>query len=248
MIHGFGDELHVWEDLAETLAPLFRVVAIDLRGHGDSGWDPNGSYKIQDYVDDVLQLIDAISCGRFVLVGHSLGGEIAIRIAAAQKQSVCGLVLVDFGPELNQIGTERALSDFNASIRTYESVAEYAGWLTERRPLACSTIVARLARNALRIRADGTAQLKCDPAIGRQVKARDPAALWTALGTISAPTLIVRGAGSAVLPSETALHMAKELVNGRLITISCAGHAVMTDNPREFRDKVRSFLAELSNY
>jgi pimeloyl-ACP methyl ester carboxylesterase len=245
LVHGFGDGIHIWEDLIQSLGPLFRIVAVDLRGHGDSGWDPQGSYKIQDYVDDVLLLIDTICNDRFSLVGHSLGGEIAIRVAADRKQSVAGVAIVDFGPTLNQMGTDRVLSDFNTSIRTYDSVADYVAWLRERRPLAPPALLERIAKNALRLQADGRAVLKCDPAIGKRAEVRNTEPLWDMLTLIACPTLVIRGTGSAVLSSQTAEQMVKKLVNGRLRTISGAGHAVMTDNPREFCDEVRSFLLEL---
>jgi pimeloyl-ACP methyl ester carboxylesterase len=246
LIHGFGDGAYVWDRFSPSIAKLFRTLSVDLRGHGDSSWDPTGRYDADGHVDDVLDLIDALEIRRFVLVGHSLGADVAIRIASMRPSSVIGAVIVDFGPELNQEGAERVRDDFNDGIRTWGTVGEYASWLQARRPLADPAMIEELARGALRAEPDFGFRLKCDPALGNAYQAPQQAEeLWEMLKRISSPVLVIRGIGSAVLPREVSDRMERVLENGTSRTISGAGHAVMSDNPEGFEKALSPFLSQM---
>jgi pimeloyl-ACP methyl ester carboxylesterase len=246
LLHGFGDGAYVWNAFTPSISSFFRTIAVDLRGHGDSPWDPTGEYGIRQHVTDVLQIIDVAQPGRFVLVGHSLGGEIALRIAAACAGRVIGCVLVDFGPDTNREGGTRIIADFNDSARVWHSLFQYELWLRERRPLMHPSMVATVAFGALRRRPDGTFQLKCDPAIGRQKlrECHDNFVLWEMLKSFPFPVLVIRGVGSSVLSRAVAKRMEKILLNPHLRMIPNAGHAVMTDNPEAFADALHPFLLE----
>jgi pimeloyl-ACP methyl ester carboxylesterase len=246
LLHGFGEGAYVWDKFAPSIAKLFRMLAVDLRGHGDSWWHPTGEYDVEGHVADVVEVIDALRVERFVLVGHSLGGEIAIRIAAARQKSVIGLVIVDFGPELNPEGSDRVLTDFNDSVRTWDSLSEYEVWLQQRRPLISTAMISDLSAGALRAHPNGGYLLKCDPALGTaKIREKNTAMLWKIIASIASPVLVLRGIGSAVLHDDVAKRMERLLPNGRLRTIAGAGHGVMVDNPKGFADALYPFISQL---
>src|SRR5262245_51094565 len=245
LIHGFGEGAYVWNRFAPSIARLFRTLAVDLRGHGESSWNPKGRYPVECHVADMLDLIEALRVKRLVMVGHSLGGHIAIRTAAARPRIIVGLVLVDSGPDPIPEGSVRVRSDFNESMRTWSSVQEYASWLQERRPLLDLSMVRDLAAGALRVTPEGDFRSKCDPAMGKEGSAEDQAEIWRLLERISSPVLVVRGIGSAVLSADIARRMSKVLRNGRIRVINRAGHAVMTDNPEEFAEALAPFLLQM---
>ena len=246
LLHGFGEGAYIWNDLAPSIASSFRTLAVDLRGHGDSSWDPKGGYSVEGHVADLIEVIDALQIGRLALVGHSLGGNIAIRIAAARPESVIGLAIVDFGPDLNPEGSERVLADFNDSLRTWDSFSEYGAWLQLRRPLVSPTIVNNISAAALQPHPTGGYRLKCDPALGTaELRKTDSALLWNIIASLSVPVMIFRGIGSAVLTCDVAQKMAQVLPNGHLRTINHAGHGVVMDNPRQFAAALLPFLSQL---
>jgi pimeloyl-ACP methyl ester carboxylesterase len=246
LIHGFGEGAYIWTDIAPSIAKSFRTLAVDLRGHGDSSWDAKGEYSVDDHVADLIEVTDLLRIQRFALVGHSLGGNIAMQIAAARPESVIGLVIVDFGPDLNPEGTDRVLTDFNDSLRTWDSLSEYAEWLQVRRPLVSPTITNNLSAGALQAHPNGGYRVKCDPALGNaKMREHDSAFLWNIIASLSSPVLILRGIGSAVLNCKVAQKMAQMLPDGHLRTISQAGHGVVLDNPREFAAAVLPFLSQL---
>ena len=82
-VHGFANDAHVWDDIAPVVAPHYRVIALDMRGHGDSGRAPDGRYDLDALCDDLECALADLDIERFVLVGHSLGGRVSMRPASA---------------------------------------------------------------------------------------------------------------------------------------------------------------------
>ncbi len=255
LLHGFGNEAHIWDDFAPAVAPHYRTLAMDHRGHGDSDWDPEGRYDHDSMVRDVESVTAALGIERLVLVGHSLGGRIAMLFADRNASRMAGLVLVDIGPALDPRGVTRIQLDVaSAPQPTFASVEEYARALTLAYPAGRPDALLRMARHGIRRREDGRYELKMDPRLRGAGATESPEAaaergramselLWKALARISCPTLVVRGAASDVLAPDTADRMVEEmLAQGRLAVVPQAGHSVMTDNPDGFREAVTSFV------
>lgn len=243
LIHGFGQGAYAWSEVVPSLVPPYRALAVDLRGHGDSSWDPAGRYRACDHTADVLHLIERLGIERFVLIGHSLGADIAIRIAAHARGRASRLVMVDFGLGLSPIGLAQVRADFRASLRSYGSVDAYAAWLAERRPMTHPGLQHVYAGEELRAQGDGTFRLKCDPALAddRAEPAQSPS-LRDSLAAVSCPVLLVRGQASAALSRDAAERTMHVLHDCALRTVNKAGHAVMTDNPEGFAAAIGPFL------
>jgi pimeloyl-ACP methyl ester carboxylesterase len=254
LLHGFGNEAHVWDDFAPVLAPYYRTIAVDLRGHGDSAHDPEHRYDYQSHVRDLETITAALDIDRLVLIGHSLGGRISSLFAARHPRRMAGLVLVDAGPELDARGVSRISTDVQRSVElSFASRAECENALAHAYPAAQPAALARLARHGLRKREDGRYERKTDPAFhaarGELTAAEADALekktareLWEALGRITCPALVVRGAASDVLDPDTAERMAEEVLpNARLAVVPRAGHSVMIDNPEGFSEAVSRF-------
>jgi pimeloyl-ACP methyl ester carboxylesterase len=256
LLHGFAEAGCVWSHLASRLMPRFRVLAIDLRGHGNSGWDPEARYDTETLAGDLSRAVASYQLEPMILIGHSLGADIAIRYAAANPGRVAAFVVIDFGPELNKAGVDEVMRAFADTPRTFQSVDEYTQWLTERRPLADQRILRQFARCSVRQTPTGSWELKADAALDLNSllsrfattdgRYRDPQ-MWLELERIKCPSLVVRGMGSGVLPYDVANRMAEQsLPAGRLATIAGAGHSVMMDNPAETTACISNFLAGIS--
>lgn len=247
LIHGFGDGGYIWDRLASELAVTSAVAAVDLRGHGESEWDARQRYDAGTHAADVIDIADALALERFAVVGHSLGGDIAIRVASACAGRISGLAIVDFGPEIDPLATDHIRAEFNAESRTYRSMAEYAARLEAKYLLASPANLSHLARHAGRVLPDGTFRLKRDPAMGvaLSASAHEREQLWGLLHRLTCPVLVVRGVGSSVLARAVAERMMATLRNGSLAEIQRAGHAVMIDNPAGFAAEVLPFLSSV---
>ena len=257
LVHGFGNDAHIWDDFAPVAAPHYRVLALDLRGHGDSAWALHGEYEYAHYVADLDALTQNLGIERIILVGHSLGGRVAMLYAAAHPEQMAGLVIVDSAPELDARGTMRIQLDVGQHRDpSFGSVTEYETVLLHSYPEAQPHAIKRMAKHGLKQREDGRYILKMDPAlrgaVGGQSAAPQERAqaeerirdeLWDALKSVRCPTLVVRGAASDIMSADVADKMVEDsLSQGQLAVVGQAGHSVMTDNPDGFRDAVASFI------
>ena len=256
LLHGFGNEAHIWDDFAPVVAPHYRTLALDHRGHGQSDWDRDGRYELDALVDDVEAVTAALGIERLVLVGHSLGGRVSTLFSGRHPARIAGLVIVDIGPEVDARGSIRIRQDVESNMKpVFESVEEYARALSLSYPAATPEALRRMALHGVRRRDDGGFELVTDPAL-RDItagRAGDADAeqqeqsirqrMWDALAALPCPALVVRGAASDILSPEVADRMVEEVLsNGRLAVVPQAGHSVMTDNPRGFNDAVASFV------
>ena len=256
LIHGFGNEAHIWDDFAPQVAAHYRVIALDLRGHGDSDWDPESRYDYTNHLADLEAVVAALGMERMVLVAHSLGGRVSMLFAGRHPEQLAGLVIVDSAPELDVRGTTRIrLEVAENRDPAFESVAQYETLLAHNYPAATPEAIKRMARNGLRKREDGRYELKMDPAyrgasgprLGPdELQSREEEhvkRMWEALAELPCPTLVVRGAASDIMSPEVADRMVDEVLpNGTLAVVPQAGHSVMTDNPRGFAEAVCAFV------
>jgi len=252
LLHGFGNEAHVWDDLAPALAPHYRVLALDQRGHGASDADDAGRYDHESMVRDVEAVCEALGIDRLVLCGHSMGGRVAMHFAGRNPGRLAGLVVVDAGPELDQRGVSRITSEAVRQEPVFDSVDAYAALLARNYPAAKPATLARMARHELHRRDDGRYALRLRLDMAKLRASRSPeeaeryareetARLWKALEGLPCPALVVRGAASDVLSPETADRMEAVIPDGRLAVVPRAGHSVMVDNPEGLRDAVCRF-------
>ena len=225
-------------DLATRLAGDRRVIAIDFRGRGRSEYarDPQ-SYVPATYVADVQALLAELEIGAFVAIGSSLGGIVAMLLAAAGAP-IAGVLLNDVGPELDPIGIARIrgyvgkASVFPTWMHAARAVAEnngeaYPGWGIEQ--------WLAMAKRLYRLNSAGRIVLDYDLKIAEafRVPGRETGVdMWQALGLLrEVPTLIVRGARSDVLSPATAERMVASLDRAELVTVPGIGHSPLLTEP-----------------
>jgi pimeloyl-ACP methyl ester carboxylesterase len=259
-LHGFSNEAHIWDDAAPAVAPYYRTLAFDLRGHGDSDHDPEGRYDYDFHVADLEAALASLGIDRFVLVGHSLGGRVAMRFAGKHPNRLAGLVIVDSAPELDTRGTVRIQVDLQRGGASggdglsFATQAQYRELLARAYPEVKPPILERMARHMLRRRGDGRFEPKLDPnwfkgraMAGEQAaRAREERLakeMWDALAEVPCPTLVVRGAASDVMSPEVADKMVDDVLkHGQLTVVPRAGHSVMVDNPEGFTTALVGFV------
>lgn len=257
-IHGFSNEAHIWDDVAPGLAPYYRVLAMDLRGHGDSDWHPEGGYDYADHVSDVVGVLDHLGIERVVIVAHSLGGRVAMLLAGQAQARIAGLVIVDSAPEIDRRGAVRISMDTaEHTDPSFAKPSEYETMLAHAYPAATSEAIARMAKHGLKRREDGRYVLKMDPRLRRfvagdgerpdaetlaRLESERSDAMWKGLEALECPVLVVRGAASDIVGPEVADRMVEDaLRDGRLAVVAQAGHSVMTDNPEGFAEVLNAF-------
>lgn len=226
-------------DLAAQLAGRWRVVAADLRGRGESAWPRDSlSYVPLTYLADLRLLIEAAGIGRFVALGSSLGGALALRLTVAHRAEMAGVILNDFGPDIEAAGLARLRANVGRS-------GNWPTWIHAARDLAGRnaaihpdwTLIEWLAfaKRLCRLTAAGRIVFDYDQRIAEPFRLPNDDAgsdLWAALTTLAdVPVLSLRGALSDVLSAEGQARMVARLPHLTMVTVPDVGHAPSLGEP-----------------
>jgi pimeloyl-ACP methyl ester carboxylesterase len=253
-LHGLTRNSRDFAALAQHIAPARRVIVPDQRGRGRSQYDTHWlNYHPGTYVDDMWTLLQELSVERLVVVGTSLGGLLAMLMAAMRTQMLAGVVLNDIGPEIDPTGAARIQSYAGRlpPVRTWDDAAAQMKMTfglampdySDERWLA-------FARQSFNEGDDGIPRLAADPKIGDAIRSipTPPGAtqaMWLAFGHLRAiPALALRGAHSDLLSAATFERMQREVPSLRAVTVANRGHAPQLDEPDSLR-AIDTFLSGL---
>jgi esterase len=246
LLHGFAVTAHAWDFFSLTARADFHVYALDHRGHGDSEWAPDGNYRRDQYVADLTAFVAALHVDSLVLIGHSLGGGVALLAARQLAPRMRALVIVD--STLAPRRSPNTISQFIEESDTFPSLEEFADYAIRLNPRRTKAGLLRSLPHNARQLPDGHWTWKYDPLLRDPNQPRTPpdfAAMWSALSTAPCPVLYVRAGESSHLADEFVPALASLAPCVRLVTVPHAGHSVMGDNPVAFTAAVRRFLAEV---
>jgi pimeloyl-ACP methyl ester carboxylesterase len=263
IVHGLRDHSHSFDDLARGLLDRFHVFALDLRGHGDSETTPY--YAFGHFVLDLHNLIRALRLARPVLIGHSMGGEVAAHYSGCFPDIPSRLVIIEgLGPPPAAMAEEvtwtvRGFARIDRAFAGHPGLPDLdAAYrrLRERNPRLPEAKARELALLGTRAREDGTLEWKFDAMLST-MSVTGPfdlaysMALWQRIG---APTLIVHGAesgefwhskpGAVYLQPDDLRRRLACFRTPRFIEIAGAGHMVHFDRPRELITTIRAFLLD----
>ncbi len=255
LVHGTRDHARSWDRVAQALVDRYCVYAPDLRGHGDSDWAIGGNYSIIDYALDIHALGEAIGRAPYVIIGHSLGGGVALQYAGAFPEKVARLVTIEglggLGWQRERRPAHRRMRQWVESmreleqrqLRTYPTIDDATRRMMEANRHLSPELARHLTVHGVR-QADDGYTWKFDnythagsPYEFNMEDARD---LWN---QIRCPMLIIWGRESwgtrpGGPPDLSAFHQY------RAVEIEGAGHWVHHDQFATFMGHVNAFLAE----
>lgn len=229
-IHGAGGVGRYWGNQLVGLSREVRFVTFDLPGHGRSSGPAHST--IAQGAQRVEAIMNVLQIKQAVLLGHSMGGAIALFLALQQPDRVRGLVLAGTG----------------ARLRVHPSILEgiYADWNATSRRITewsyapgTSPLVLDTATNDLRdvdpqvVHSDYTACNNFD--------------MLSKIGSIAAPSLVIVGEHDRMTPPAYAQHLARGLANATLEMIPNAGHMAMLEQPQAVNDAVRRFINRIKD-
>lgn len=246
---GYARTARDFEHVAERLAPR-RLVSLDYRGRGRSDYEDDWrAYDPRTLVDDVRQVAVATGLHRFVAIGTSLGGILAMALAVAMPAALAGAVLNDVGPAavtggadylIDYMGRDRPQSDWPGAVAELQRNIPNLSLRTDEEWLA-------FARNTFRRGEDGMLHIDWDPAIVKplQAGAAQSTDLWPLFNALRPfPVLAIRGEVSMLLSAETFDAMAVAHPRMRRVTLDGVGHAPTLDEPI-LRETLDDFLDSL---
>ena len=251
LLHGLTNHSHCWNVFAQRMSTHYPILALDLRGHGESAWDPDALYNTAEMVSDLAAMVLTLKLKRFALLGGSLGGIVAYQYASQKPSSLTRLIVVDMAPEVDPDGLAmiRHAMLKQPIYKTAEDIFQYERSLN---PVPDESIQRAQVNHGIMQLESGKWVYRMDPAV---LLAFEQNTLFPKsdiqlkmLKSISVPTLLLRGENSILVTPKEAKQFVETIQNGTWIDIQGAGHTIPLDKPDEFYTAVKNFLAPVLNH
>lgn len=226
LLHGFMGTLFVWEPWSQALSDRFRVISLDLPGHGLTGAVPQDDYSQAAMTDCVKAVADKLGLAKFAIAGNSMGGAVAARFAEQHPERVTHLILIDAAGAWISRRPRLHLTYFAVHTPVLER------WLTH-------AVISRLPDLA---RMEGSRR-----AMRTHLGLPDDTFVWDHVGAIKAPTLVLWGRNDRLIPVEVAEAWHKAIPGSQFIIYPGAAHVSMADVPVQSARDVRGFLLQASS-
>lgn len=258
LVHGGRDHGRSWDLIARSLQPHFRVLAPDLRGHGDSDWTRGGSYSLTEYVYDLSRLVRSTAAHQVTIIGHSMGGMVGLIYAGTFPEEVAALVVLDgvtVLPSAKRTPAHERIAKWVGQLdglddrapRRYRTIKEAAAQMRAHNTRLPGELAQHLAAFGVRRNEDDTYSWKFDPyqraMAPHRLSPEDHVSLWS---RITCRTLLLHAEESFLASPETA-GVTSHFRQARTETISGAGHWLHHEKPDEVLCSIRTFLGLTDN-
>jgi pimeloyl-ACP methyl ester carboxylesterase len=245
LVHGNGAHAHWWDAVAPALVPGWRLVVPDLRGHGESGWPDAPAYRVADFAADLEAITAALAPARFALVGHSMGGRVALWYAAHHPDRVRGLALLDtrldtVEPEVAARYRGRTAGARAGRGHPTREAALAAFRFVPDEPGVPPEVVANVAAHAIVERGPGDWAFRFDRAVLR-LDGDGAGDLHRLLPRVACPTFVASARDSWVLPAASRERIVAALARGEGREFP-GGHHSLLSHAAEVGAALRRFL------
>ena len=249
--HGAGQTRHAWKTSAKQLATNgFHTVAMDLRGHGDSGWSIEQAYSISDFAQDLVAAAEYFGSEGSAphLVGASLGGLSALVSAGLLKPRIfASITLVDITPSMDFGGVDKVLGFMSAnSADGFESLEEVSQLISMYLPHRERPKDLNGLRKNLRKKANGRWYWHWDPAflsaIDKSASDERIEEFESAVRLIDVPIHLIRGKMSELVSEASVEHFRRLVPHAHYTNVAGTGHMVAGDDNDAFNKAVADFL------
>ena len=239
VIHHNASSAHTWDDFAQRMRDRYRIIAVDMRGQGDSDWAGEGNYKTEDHASDVIALMTQLDLKNVILMGGSTGGRVALVSAALAPDRAGALIMEDVGavrpPSIAQGFADRVAN----GDPEYDTVEEWAKNLQGQNQRTPYAVFLHLAQHNTKRLPNGKLGLKRDVLIQKDFV---PLELWRYVEQVKAPFLLMPGSESEIVGEDQQIRFKQLRPDIEITTIKDAGHLIVHEQPEVFDRTILDFL------
>ncbi|MEO9601155.1 alpha/beta hydrolase [Parasphingorhabdus sp.] len=252
LIHGSNSLLQTWEPLVALLGDQYRLISLDLYGHGLTGPNPTGAYDAETNIAAAVQVLDKVGVDKAYWVGNSMGGWLSWRAGLSVPERISGLVLID----ASGAQVEEKIQPYLAARLARSSIGQMLLPEITPRSLVRSSLEENFAQSERLtdelvdrywelLRFPGNRKA----AVDRGKTPREPEK-WEEVGTLQMPVLLLWGEHDKIIPMSHAKAFEAAIPGSKLITYADAGHLPMEETPaqvaRDIDDWIQSVIAEVA--
>ena len=241
-LHGGAAHAHWFDFIAPAFTSGYRVLSLDLRGHGDSAWAEQHTYSFQTFAADVDAFVQKLDLRDFVLVGHSMGGMVSLLYASNYPGRVARLIVID-SIMLMPMDRVEKMRVFGArparSYATQEELIERYRLEPAGPRLAAPEVIQRMALYSGRQNADGTWQHKADRGVYANFAQLAGVPLWN---NVKIPALVIKGEHSTRYSPAAVAEIRANAPQVQNAEVPASDHHITLDNPEGFVAVLKAFL------
>ena len=242
MVHGIGRVAHTFDHIAPAFTGQYHVIALDMRGHGDSAWDPGANYLVEDHARDFEGFVSQLGVRQLTLWGNSTGGRVVQVYAGLHPDNVRALIVEDVGPERPKTISDNFARGVQRDAKGWASEDELLAQLKSENQGISEGQLRTYARYGAKRTPEGRLIWKRDPNLAKGFVETE---LWQYVRRITSPTIYIIGGRSTIVPVETQEQLKKTIPGVQIFTMPGLGHYPSQEKPEEFARLTQAFLAQL---
>jgi esterase len=244
LVHGNSANAHWWRWVVEALdRPNLRIIALDLRGHGDSEWIRPPAYSPHAYSDDITRLIETFALSHPIVAGHSMGGIAALAFARQKPHLARAIIAIDIAVTSTERRNRylRHLKALPTVVYPDLAMAKTKFRLMPNEGTIASDVLSAIAEHSLARTPEGGYTMKFDR---ESFFGSDGLDVASAIREVTLPMLLIRAGESRILTAEAAVTAEKMNPLVKLVTIPDAHHHLPLESPEKLAREIANFIEE----
>jgi len=238
LVHGMGSDHTVWEGMIPLLKKNYRVLAVDLRGHGASS-KPQGPYSIKLFAQDMYQFIESLGISQVHFIGHSMGGAIGLELTLQHPEIIGSLTLIS-----SFAYADSPLRDVLKELKKILTQEGYNAFFNACLQLANTTEFIQDNKELFQVIMNDMAKTISISAIRDTLNACGEVDFRTSLKNVKTPTMIIAGEDDIFTPPSHSIKIKNAIYNSKIEIINNGTHNMLVERPQETCDLIYPFLKE----
>jgi 3-oxoadipate enol-lactonase len=236
LIHGMGSDHNIWAGIIPLFKENYRVLAVDLRGHGCSSKTP-GPYSMELFSRDIQELLESLDIRKAHFIGHSMGGAVLLEMAINNQDIMSSLTLIS-----SFVYGDYQLKKSLINLRNTLNEQDYSEFFDECIKIAHNPQYVKENSELLNKFCKEMSKTNSLPSLISTINACLKVNYLDSLKSIVTPTLVIAGEEDQFISKDQGIKISKSIPESKFISLSGANHNMIVEEPLEIYKKIKTFL------